>query len=62
MASGKRSTNGKGKKGSIRPGTFILSLFIHLLHHAFNGSLFSFIVCIPLFSVYHFSKKIKEYC
>lgn len=35
MASGKRSTNGKGKKGSIRPGTFILSLFIHLLHHAF---------------------------
>lgn len=51
MASGE-TTNGKDKKGSI-PGTFfILSLFIHLLHHACNDS---------LFSVYHFSKKIKEY-
>lgn len=60
MASGE-TTNGKGKKGSIPGSFFILSLFIHLLHHAFNDSLFSFIVCMPLFSVYHFSKKIKEY-
>lgn len=60
MASGE-TTNGKGKKDSI-PGTFILSLLIHLLNHAFNDSLFSLIVCLPLFSVYQFSKKIKEYC
>lgn len=42
MASGE-TTNGKGKKGSI-PGTFILSLFIHLLYHAFNDSHFPFIL------------------